>query len=67
MPTLIDRDQLRRVVAEGAQLVDVLPPDEHAEAHLPGALSIPLFALDRRRAARLRRDRPVVVYCHDTQ
>jgi hypothetical protein len=30
MPTLIDRDQLRRVVAEGAQLVDVLPPEEHA-------------------------------------
>ena len=45
MPTSIDRDQVQRLVAEGAQLVDVLPPEEHAESHLPGALSCPLPAL----------------------
>ena len=67
MPTSIDRDQVRRLVAEGARLVDVLPPAEHAEAHLPGALGWPLPTLDRRRVARLRRDGPLIVYCHDTQ
>jgi rhodanese-related sulfurtransferase len=67
MPTSIDRLQVERLVAEGALLVDVLPPEEHADAHLPGARSIPLPALDRRRAARLRRERPTIVYCHDAQ
>lgn len=67
MPTSIDRDQVQRLVAAGAQLVDVLPPDEYAEAHLPGALNLPLPTLDRRRVARLQRERPVIVYCHDTQ
>ena len=67
MPTSIDRDQVQRLVAEGAQVVDVLPPDEHAESHLPGALNLPLPTLDRRRAARLAKTRPVIVYCHDTQ
>jgi rhodanese-related sulfurtransferase len=66
MPTSIDRDQVQRLVAEGAQLVDALPADEYAEAHLPGALSLPLPTLDRR-AAQLQRGRPVIVYCHDTQ
>lgn len=67
MPTSIDRDQVQRLVAEGAQVVDVLPRDEHVESHLPGALNLPLATLDRRRAARLERTRPVIVYCHDTQ
>jgi rhodanese-related sulfurtransferase len=47
--------------------VDVLPRDEHAESHLPGALNLPLATLDRRRTARLAQERPVIVYCHDTQ
>jgi rhodanese-related sulfurtransferase len=68
VPTAIDRDVVQRLVAEGAQLVDVLPSDEHAEAHLPGAISLPLWGLDRQRAGRrLDRTRPVIVYCHDTQ
>jgi rhodanese-related sulfurtransferase len=67
MPTSIDRDQVQRLVAEGAQLVDVLPRDEHVESHIPGAVNVPLETLDRRRAARLDRRRPVIVYCHDTQ
>ncbi len=52
---------------EGAQIVDVLPSEEFAEEHLPGAVNIPLKELDESSAARLRKDRPVVVYCHDLQ
>jgi rhodanese-related sulfurtransferase len=51
----------------GAQLVEVLPPEEYAEAHLPGAMNIPLKALDRQTAVRLDRERPIIVYCHDYQ
>jgi rhodanese-related sulfurtransferase len=67
MPTSIDRDQVQRLVAEGARLVDVLPRDEHAESRIPGAVNLPLANLDRRRTARLERERPVIVYCHDAQ
>jgi rhodanese-related sulfurtransferase len=67
MPTSIDRDQVQRLLAEGSRIVDVLPREEHAESHLPGALNLPLATLDRRRTARLARERPLIVYCHDTQ
>ena len=67
MPTTIDRRETQRLIATGAQLVEVLPADEYAEAHLPGALNIPLKQLDRTRVATLRRDQPLIVYCWDYQ
>ena len=67
MPTIIDRARVQRLMREGAQIVDVLPSEEFAEEHLPGAVNIPLKELDESSAARLRKDRPVVVYCHDLQ
>lgn len=51
---------------EGAQIVNVLPPEDHEETHLPGSISLPLKELTRERAEELlRRDRTVVVYCWD--
>ncbi len=67
MPTAIYRDEVSRLVEEGAQLVEVLPHEEYEEEHLPGAINIPLKELNREKAARLRRDAPVIVYCHDYQ
>jgi rhodanese-related sulfurtransferase len=67
MPTPVDRDQVRRLVADGAQLVEVLPRAEYEEEHLPGAINIPLKELNRETAAQLDRNRPVVVYCNDYQ
>jgi rhodanese-related sulfurtransferase len=67
MPTAIDRDEVRRLVAAGAQLVDVLPSAEFEEEHLPGAINIPLKDLDRATTRQLERGRPVIVYCHDYQ
>ena len=64
MPTAIERDRLRELTGEGAQLVEVLPADDYAWARLPGAVNVPLKELDAR-AAELDRSRPVVVYCHD--
>ena len=65
MPTGIDREQVRRLVADGAHLVDVLPAEEFAELHLAGAMHIPLRELDERAADELDRGRAVVVYCND--
>ncbi len=67
MPTEAHRDDVQRLLAAGAQLVDVLPTEEYAAEHIAGALSIPLKELDRRTTAQLDRDRPVIVYCWDTQ
>ncbi len=66
MPTIIERDEVRRLVAEeGAQLVEVLPNREYEDERLQGALNLPLKELNKQKAARLDRDRPVITYCHD--
>jgi rhodanese-related sulfurtransferase len=53
------------LLAEGAQLVEVLPAPEYQEMHLPGAVSIPLKTLDATTTSGLDRRRPVIVYCWD--
>jgi rhodanese-related sulfurtransferase len=65
MSETIDYQGLRKLLDEGAQLVEVLPREEYEEEHLPGAINIPLKELDRDSAAQLDRNRPVVVYCWD--
>jgi rhodanese-related sulfurtransferase len=65
MTERIELAELQRLIGEQAELVEVLPPAEYAEAHLPGAINIPLKQLDRQSTAELDRSRPVVVYCYD--
>jgi rhodanese-related sulfurtransferase len=67
MSTQIQCEEVRRMVAGGAQLVEVLPAEEYEAEHLPGAVNIPLPQLDRQTAAALRQDQPVIVYCYDWQ
>lgn len=67
MSTEVGRDEVRRLLADGAQLIEVLPAEEFLEEHLPGAINIPLKELDRARTIELDRSRPVIVYCHDYQ
>jgi len=65
MPTAIGIADVRRLLDEGAQLVEVLPEQEYAEEHLPAAINIPLKQLDGDSASRLDRARPIIVYCYD--
>jgi rhodanese-related sulfurtransferase len=67
MPTPIDRDEGQRLMAEGAQLVEVLPRTNYEREHLPHAINIPLKELNRDTARQLERSRPVIVYCNDYQ
>jgi rhodanese-related sulfurtransferase len=67
VPTAIFRDEVRALLVEGAQLLAVLLREEYKDEHLPGAISIPLKELNRQTTARLKRDAPVIVYCHDYQ
>jgi rhodanese-related sulfurtransferase len=65
VPQRIDLAQLQGLLADGAQLVEVLPAEEYADEHLPGAINIPLKQLDAESAAQLDRSKAVVVYCWD--
>jgi rhodanese-related sulfurtransferase len=66
MPKGIDRNEVQRLLSEGAQLVEVLPKEEYEEEHLPGATSIPLPRIDKEAHGRLDPSRPVIVYCWDS-
>ena len=65
MPIDVERDDVRRLMNEGARVVEVLPEQEYSLQHLAGAISLPLKKLNRATAAQLSRNAPVVVYCND--
>jgi phage shock protein E len=65
MPKGIDRFEVQRLLQGGAQLVEVLPPEEYKEEHLPGAISVPLRRIESQARDLLDPDRPVIVYCFD--
>jgi rhodanese-related sulfurtransferase len=65
MPVTIGLAEVKRLMDEGAQIVEVLPREEYEEEHLPGAVSIPLKTLDGQTTAALDRRAAVVVYCWD--
>jgi hypothetical protein len=68
MPKEIQRDELRRLLESGAQLVEVMPAESYEDEHIPGAISLPLERLNRDTAGRLlRKERPVITYCYDAQ
>jgi rhodanese-related sulfurtransferase len=66
MPKEIRREEVRKLVAGGAQLVEVLPSPEYEEDHLPGAIHIPLRKIDSQAVDVLDRNRAVIAYCWDT-
>jgi rhodanese-related sulfurtransferase len=67
MLTNIDRNQVRKLLEAGAQLIEVLPAKVYEDEHLPGATNTPLIQMDERAITGLQRERPVIVYCHDAQ
>jgi rhodanese-related sulfurtransferase len=67
MSRVIGRAELRYMLAESAQLVEVLPREEYDAEHISGAMCIPLKEIARSALDRLDRNRPVIVYCEDFQ
>jgi rhodanese-related sulfurtransferase len=63
--TTINIGDLHELIADGAQVVEVLPKQDYEKLHLPGAISLPLAELSAATAERLDRGRDVVVYCWD--
>lgn len=61
----IDREEVRRLVAAGAQVVEVLPKDEYDEDHLPQAIHLSLRRIETDARTELDPARPIIVYCWD--
>ena len=61
----VDRDGVRRLMEQGAQIIDVLPAREYGEDHLPGAVNLPLRKIEAEACRELDPGRPAVVYCAD--
>jgi len=58
----VSREEARKMVEEGAQLVDVRADHEWNAGHIAGAKHVPLPELPRR-TGELDQEKPVVVYC----
>jgi rhodanese-related sulfurtransferase len=58
----VGRDEARKMVEGGAQLVDVRADHEWEAGHLPGAVHIALAELAER-TGEIDKDRPVILYC----
>jgi rhodanese-related sulfurtransferase len=62
----VNREQVRRFMDGGAQVVDVLPAREYGEEHLPGAINLPLRRIETEAVSVLDPRRAIVVYCADS-
>jgi rhodanese-related sulfurtransferase len=58
----IDRAEARKLIEDGAQLVDVRADHEWEVGRIAGAVHLPLDELAER-AGEIDRERPVVLYC----
>jgi rhodanese-related sulfurtransferase len=61
-PREVSREEARKMVDEGAQLVDVRADHEWEAGHIAGAAHVPLPELPQR-TGEIDKDRPVVIYC----
>jgi rhodanese-related sulfurtransferase/sulfur carrier protein ThiS len=63
--TIADTAATRRLLDDGAQVLEVLPESAWREQHLPGAISLPLPQMRKDALRDLDPDAPTVVYCYD--
>jgi len=61
-PREVNREEARKLIDEGAQLVDVRADHEWEVGRIAGAMHVPLPELPQR-LGEIDKDRPVVLYC----
>ncbi|MBI3073614.1 MAG: rhodanese-like domain-containing protein [Deltaproteobacteria bacterium] len=67
MMSFISGDEARKLISEGALLLDVRTPNEYAERHAPGAVNIPVQEIVQRVGECGPKERAIVVYCRSGQ
>jgi rhodanese-related sulfurtransferase len=66
-PLPVDYAELDELLAAGHLLIDARDPQIYADAHLPGAISLPLGKIDLlfdKFSARFPRETPLIIYCN---
>ena len=53
---------LKELVKQGAQIIDVRTPGEFQGGHIKGSVNIPLQTLDKN-MGKIRKDKPVITCC----
>lgn len=61
-PREVDREEARKLIDEGAQLIDVRADHEWEAGRIAGAKHLPLPELPQR-TGEIDQDKPVVIYC----
>ena len=61
-PREVSREEARKLIDEGAQLIDVRADHEWEAGRISGATHIPLPEIPQR-TGEIDRDKPVVIYC----
>ena len=62
--TEISKQQLEKMVEQGAMLLDVRSPQEFAEGHLENAISLPEYEIKKRANDMLPdKSQDIIVYC----
>ena len=65
MPTQLTREDVQRMTADGAILIDTLSENEYAEEHIADAVNIPQKKLTANGTAHLAKGASLIVYCYD--
>ncbi len=62
--TDINREQLEKLIKQGAILLDVRSPQEYEEGHLEGAFSLPEYDIKKMHSTMLQdKSQLIIVYC----
>jgi rhodanese-related sulfurtransferase len=59
--------EVQRLIEEGAQVLDALPPEDYEKQHIAGAINVPLEKFSRELIAGLDPKKQTVTYCADNQ
>jgi rhodanese-related sulfurtransferase len=62
----VRRSEVQELMNKGAQVAEILGPEEFQEDHLPGAINLPLRKVETDAESKLDPNRPVIVYCWDS-
>ncbi|MBS1151518.1 MAG: rhodanese-like protein [Myxococcaceae bacterium] len=59
----VSSEAARKLVQDGAKLIDVRSPGEFSGGHLPGATNLPIADLSNKLGKLGPKDKPIVLYC----
>jgi rhodanese-related sulfurtransferase len=65
MVARVDAKEAQTMIADGVQLVDVLPLEIFSAEHLPGARNVPLATFEPSQLDSFDRAETLLVYCFD--